>query len=501
MAIVFVQQATPISGNAIAGSFAAITVTAGSLLVVLELVTTATDTTTAPTDGNGNVWSKAASVGLGAPLGRAVAVWYAPNAAAGATTVTINLSGAAGFRAALCEFSGIKAVSPVDKTATSSNAGVATPQTGTTATVSQTSTLAVGLVTDATLGALTAIGGTVGTWNALTWGNTESAAGYDIGASIGTFGAQSAASNTYAGVVVTFAAALLAGVPRRRRPKSKPNPLLRKRKPARRVLAGGGLIVLSPVPPRRHRPVKRILKKAPPRRKFHPFRFSQFVAAAFLAMVPPRHKPLRYPLVLHANRPPRRLRFPRRVVGYAATIYTQSLSATNTTTATVGQLLKTALVVTNTTAGTMRQFVQRTVSATMVTVGTVAQFIQQAVSATNTTTATAAAQQTLGFLLSATNTTTATVVQGVKIAAFVVTNTTAGQVVQSIQKTLRATNATTASVAIKAVHTFVITLVAHMVTTAFVFAGITPVIKQYTIKVTKVTSVIGIRVTHVRKAS
>jgi hypothetical protein len=290
---------------------------------------------------------------------------------------------------------------------------------------------------------------------------------------------------------------IVAVVPKRHMvPKFKP--VIRKPRPLRRRIWDGSL-VLSPVPPR-HKKLKTVPKKAPAKRPFRPFRFSQFVAVAPLAMVPKRHKPLRYPLVLQATRPPRRLRFPRRVIGYNATIYTQSLAATNTTTAAVVQLLKTTLVVTNTTAGTMGQFINRTVSATMATVGTVAQFIQQAVSATNTTTATVALQQIVGFVLGAANTTTATVGQ-LLTTTFAVTNTTTGQVIQSVQAKLRAINVTRASIAVQTLHTFLITLAAHVTTAALSFLSVNSIIKPYTIEITKVTSVTSITVTNVRKVS
>lgn len=293
------------------------------------------------------------------------------------------------------------------------------------------------------------------------------------------------------------AAAVVAGVPRRRVALSRRKPTLAKRKLIRRRIFDGNL-VLSPVPPRRKK-VKPAPPKAPARRKIHPFRFSQFVVAAALAMVPPRHRARRYRLILQANRPPRRLIFPRRVIGTAATTTTSALSVINVTTATTTLVSMFARTAINTITPSMSGLsMKQAFAAVVTTTGSIVNLARKILSAANTTTATEASTQAFGYVLNVVNTTTGKVGQflSTKIAT---TMTATGSVVQLLKTTIRGTVITTGALFVKALHVVLLTLVARMSTTAMTIFGLNTQLNPYGIEVTKVTSVTSITVTNVRK--
>jgi len=118
-------------------------ITAGSLLV-LGLTAGNTDTLVSVVDNNGNTWNLAVT-----QIGNVRQSWlyYAANANAGATTITVTYtSGTYPDSSAIArEYSGIKTVSPLDVTASASDGATAvtTHSTGTTATTSQASELVI----------------------------------------------------------------------------------------------------------------------------------------------------------------------------------------------------------------------------------------------------------------------------------------------------------------------------------------------------------------------
>jgi hypothetical protein len=121
-------------------------VTAGNLLV-LVLTSGAADTISSIADDKGNTWNLAVSV---AASTRKTYIYYAMNAAAGATTVTVTYT-AGQFPDThyfIREYSGIATTSALDKTASNSNGTGYTDShsTGTTAATTQANELVVAAV-------------------------------------------------------------------------------------------------------------------------------------------------------------------------------------------------------------------------------------------------------------------------------------------------------------------------------------------------------------------
>lgn len=134
------------TGYVLADSFVTGAVTAGSLLTVGIVTTSATSpVVTSITDDRGNTWSRADNVGN--PAGTAAELWYAPNAAAGATTITINTAAPnyVGRHYVFQEFDGIMATSPLDKHQVGYDAGT-THDTAATAVTAYPDELVVSIV-------------------------------------------------------------------------------------------------------------------------------------------------------------------------------------------------------------------------------------------------------------------------------------------------------------------------------------------------------------------
>jgi hypothetical protein len=89
-------------------------VTAGSLLVAVEWFSVNETQTIA--DNNGNTWTSVIQQ-YQTNLSAGITIWYAKNAAAGATTVTASSASTNGRTLLICEYTGADTASPVDGTA------------------------------------------------------------------------------------------------------------------------------------------------------------------------------------------------------------------------------------------------------------------------------------------------------------------------------------------------------------------------------------------------
>lgn len=102
---------------------AAVTVTAGSLLVVF--VRAATSNAVTITDSKGQTWTKHID-NYNASAGVRTVIASTPNAASGSTTVTSTTTGSPYHQVSLMEFSGCDTVTPVDGTASNTTVSGAT---------------------------------------------------------------------------------------------------------------------------------------------------------------------------------------------------------------------------------------------------------------------------------------------------------------------------------------------------------------------------------------
>jgi len=123
-------------------------VTAGNLIVV----TVRTDNTNGPVNSiTSNPGNQTCLLGKRQVSQTAfwLEVWYCPNATGGATTITVNNSGAAdGLRVALAEYSGVALSSPVDGTPVSAAATGATANAGNITTTVANALIHIGAGTD-----------------------------------------------------------------------------------------------------------------------------------------------------------------------------------------------------------------------------------------------------------------------------------------------------------------------------------------------------------------
>jgi hypothetical protein len=163
MAISIIQQQ---SGSQSAGTsfplaFAA-GVTAGDALIALIALGSASAAVTSISDSKGNLWTKA--VGAQAQS-RDAEIWFAQNATAGATTVTLNLSASVAAALQLIEASWIFTSVALNRIANISGSSKS-PVTGTTATTTQANELAIGFATTGSLTAASA--GPTNSYTALT---------------------------------------------------------------------------------------------------------------------------------------------------------------------------------------------------------------------------------------------------------------------------------------------------------------------------------------------
>src|SRR6185312_11391070 len=121
---VYVQgaSATSNSGSSAINKAFGANVAAGHLLVVA--VAWSGSSPVSVTDNRSNVYAAATSA-YDATLGQSLAIFYAPNAAAGATTVTARFTGAspAARRLEIHEYAGMAAANPLDATAMNSADG------------------------------------------------------------------------------------------------------------------------------------------------------------------------------------------------------------------------------------------------------------------------------------------------------------------------------------------------------------------------------------------
>jgi hypothetical protein len=105
-------------------------VTAGSLLTVNFRHATSI-TVAGVSDSVNGAWTKAADVAMG---GYTHDCWYLKNAGAGATTVSVDLSGAASFQYELNEWAGRDASTPIDDSETGTLSGATTHKASAAAT-------------------------------------------------------------------------------------------------------------------------------------------------------------------------------------------------------------------------------------------------------------------------------------------------------------------------------------------------------------------------------
>lgn len=206
MAISIIQRqtASQSAGTSFPLAFAA-NVTAGDGLIALIALGSATAMVSSVTDSRGNIWSKA--IGTQAQS-RDAEIWYALNAAAGATTVTLNLSASVAAALETIEASSIATSATLDRTANMSGSSKS-PATGTTAATAQASELAIGFVTTGSLSAPSS--GPTNSFTALTniTTNVSLFGAYQVEGSIGTFSTGWTLGTTtgWNGVIATFKAA------------------------------------------------------------------------------------------------------------------------------------------------------------------------------------------------------------------------------------------------------------------------------------------------------
>lgn len=125
----FVQEAKGASdagGTSIAKAYTSNN-TAGNLLLVAVSGGGAGFPVSSVTDTRGNTWSQAGTV-TDTGNDQACALWYAPNCAAGANTVTVNFAASCAFhRVKIAEYDSIATTSPLDGSSTNfGSAGTAT---------------------------------------------------------------------------------------------------------------------------------------------------------------------------------------------------------------------------------------------------------------------------------------------------------------------------------------------------------------------------------------
>jgi len=196
-----------------------IATTSGDLLALVVEVrnTKATATVTGVTDSSGNSWVKAAAVHKGKSDEE---MWYAADATAINTSGSIGLTATAPSAIAMTvvELSGIATSNPLNVTATASGSS-ATPSTGTTATTSDASEIAVADVGWET--AVTPSGQTAGytplaaVQSRVKGDATGEQAGVEVLTATGTqrYAATLSASVPWTGIIVTFEAAPIPPTP------------------------------------------------------------------------------------------------------------------------------------------------------------------------------------------------------------------------------------------------------------------------------------------------
>lgn len=82
------------------------------------------------------------------------AIYYAPNASAGAHTFQVDFAGAVDVSVAVHEYSGIATTTPLDQTATAMTNATTSASSGTTATLAQTDNLVFGMTNHDTSGTI-----------------------------------------------------------------------------------------------------------------------------------------------------------------------------------------------------------------------------------------------------------------------------------------------------------------------------------------------------------
>lgn len=141
MAITLIQSAFKNAGAVTSSTLAyPSSVTAGSLLVGHILAGTGSTAVLAVSDGVNGTYTSAVQGTQGTNV--TAGIFYFPNAAAGATTVTFSqTSGSAQLRIIIEEWGGIVTSTPLDKTVSNANGAVTNFQTGTTAATAQSNEL------------------------------------------------------------------------------------------------------------------------------------------------------------------------------------------------------------------------------------------------------------------------------------------------------------------------------------------------------------------------
>lgn len=191
------------------------TTVAGNCLVALIALHTGATQSVSSISGGGT-WSSAGAAGLVSGSSSRIEIWVCPNCSS-VSSVSITLSTSIGGACTILEFSGVALASPVDQYNSTGITGTAV-NTNTTPTTTGANDAVVGGISwtgTTTVSAMGAIGGTTGSYNALT-GVTDTgsigmnlAAAYQLASSAGTFGIQWTQSGSKAtgGAVVALLAA------------------------------------------------------------------------------------------------------------------------------------------------------------------------------------------------------------------------------------------------------------------------------------------------------
>ncbi len=187
-------------------------VTAGSLIVAAASWDNTTTSTMTCSDNKGNTYT-VMTVWVAVADSQTLAICYAPNAAAGSTTVTAQLGGGAGFRRmVISEYSGVATSSPVDVSTGVGGATAVNTTDGVTAgsiTSTQNGDLIFGAVMDVT-GTISMLPGTGFTGRSFTNGKdllAEDKQQAIAGATAAPFTLAST-TNKYNAVAIAFKAAL-----------------------------------------------------------------------------------------------------------------------------------------------------------------------------------------------------------------------------------------------------------------------------------------------------
>jgi hypothetical protein len=139
MTVAFVQRVTGSGAVVNAQSYTLNGVAAGALLVNCNSLDGDQENAT-PSDDRGNTWNTTTEV---TPQSCEAYINYAQNASAGNTVVTVDYGTGFYIEGSLAEFSGVATSGALDQQASNSNAGSATPTSGTTGATTEADSLVV----------------------------------------------------------------------------------------------------------------------------------------------------------------------------------------------------------------------------------------------------------------------------------------------------------------------------------------------------------------------